>query len=234
MKYTFNSRVRYSEVDHTGTMTVANVINYFQDCSTFQSEYLGVGLRELRAKNRGWLLASWQVEFVRAPKMGENITIGTFAHGFKGFFGMRNFFMNDEEGKPLAYANSLWFFMNTETGRPTRPDKEDTDPYGLEEPLEMEYKDRKIKLPEEFVEMESFPIRKYHIDTNEHVNNAQYVQMAIEVVPKDMQIKELRVEYKLAAVLGDVIYPKVATEDGRTVVKLSDENDVPYAVVEFS
>ena len=33
--YEFDSRVRYSEVDHHGTMTVPALINYFQDCSTF-------------------------------------------------------------------------------------------------------------------------------------------------------------------------------------------------------
>ncbi|MDD3402105.1 MAG: thioesterase [Hespellia sp.] len=234
MKYTFDSRVRYSEVDHTGTMTVPNVINYFQDCSTFQSEDLGIGLKELREKRRGWLLASWQVEFVRAPKMGEKITVGTFAHGFKGFFGMRNFFMNDEAGNALAYANSMWFFMDTKKGRPTRPEAKDTALYGLEEPLEMEYKDRKIRLPEQTEEKEPFPVRRYHIDTNEHVNNAEYVQMAMEFLPRDLKVKELRVEYKLAAVLGDVIYPKVAVENQRSVVELCDKNGALYAVAEFS
>ncbi|MDD3361912.1 MAG: thioesterase [Hespellia sp.] len=234
MKYTFDSRVRYSEVDHTGAMTVPNVINYFQDCSTFQSEELGVGLKELRAKNRGWLLASWQVEFIRAPKMGERITIGTFAHGFKGFFGLRNFFMDDEAGEHLAYANSMWFFMDNEKGRPARPEPEDTQMYGVEPPLKMEYKDRKIKIPEQVQERESFPVRRYHIDTNEHVNNAEYVQMAMEFLPREIKVKELRVEYKRAAVLGDVIYPKVAMEADRSVVMLCDKEGAPYAVAEFS
>ena len=42
--YTFESRVRYSEVDHTELITLPAIINYFQDCSTFQSEDLGVGI----------------------------------------------------------------------------------------------------------------------------------------------------------------------------------------------
>lgn len=234
MKYTFDSRVRYSEVDHTGRMTVPNVINYFQDCSTFQSEDIGVGLETLKAKHRGWLLASWQVKFVRAPKMGEKITVGTFAHAFKGFFGSRNFFMDDADGQHLAYANSVWFFVDSEKGRPVRPEPEDIEPYGIEEPLEMEYRERKIKLSEQTTACEPFPIRRYHIDTNEHVNNAQYVQMAMEFLPRDMEVKELRVEYKLAAVLGDVIYPKVAMEENRSVVELCDEAGAQYAVVEFS
>ena len=39
--YEFNSRVRYSEIDHHGTLTLPALINYFQDCSTFQSEDCG-------------------------------------------------------------------------------------------------------------------------------------------------------------------------------------------------
>ena len=54
--YEFDSRVRYSEVDHHGTMTVPALINYFQDCSTFQSEDLGIGTTVLKEEKRAWLL----------------------------------------------------------------------------------------------------------------------------------------------------------------------------------
>ena len=42
--YTFDSRIRYSETDSEGKLTMASIINYFQDCSTFQSEDLGLGV----------------------------------------------------------------------------------------------------------------------------------------------------------------------------------------------
>ena len=76
-------------------------------------------------------------------------------------------------------------------------------------------------------------MRKYHIDTNEHVNNCQYVQMALEGLEKPVEVEKMRVEYKKSAVYGDVIYPKVAYEEDRTVVELSDENGNAYAVVEL-
>ena len=43
-QYTFKSRVRFSEVDHTKRITLPGIVNYFQDCSTFQSEELGLGV----------------------------------------------------------------------------------------------------------------------------------------------------------------------------------------------
>ena len=60
-KYSFQSRVRFSEVDHTKRITLPAVINYFQDCSTFQSEDIGYGFDFLTAKKRAWILSSWQV-----------------------------------------------------------------------------------------------------------------------------------------------------------------------------
>ena len=43
-EYTIRSRVRFSEIDHTRKMTLPGIINYFQDCSIFQSEEIGYGL----------------------------------------------------------------------------------------------------------------------------------------------------------------------------------------------
>ena len=52
-------------------------------------------------------------------------------------------------------------------------------------------------------------------------------------LPGDLQIAQLRVEYKKAAVLGDMIYPKLSKEADRIVVELCDEQAKPYAVLEF-
>ena len=46
--YEFESRVRYSEIGHRGTMTLPALINYFQDCSTFHSEEVGLGMERLK------------------------------------------------------------------------------------------------------------------------------------------------------------------------------------------
>ena len=53
------------------------------------------------------------------------------------------------------------------------------------------------------------------------------------MVREDYQVKEVRVEYKKAAVFGDVFTIKMKEEEERIVVGLYDEGDLPYAVVEF-
>lgn len=231
--YTFDSKVRFSEVDHTGRITLPGIINYFQDCSTFQSESIGLGVDYFAEHNRAWILTYWQVVIEEYPRLAQEINIATWATEFKSMLGKRNFCMTDTEGKKLAYANSVWAYMDMKKGRPVRPSAEEVDPYGSGEPLEMDYQPRKIKLPESAVKKEPFAVRKYHIDTNEHVNNCQYVQMALEVLPEETRVRQIRVEYKKSAVLGDVIFPKVAREENRIVTELCDENGKPYAVIEI-
>ena len=232
MAYTFESRVRFSEVDHTEQMTLPSLVNYFQDCSTFQSEELGLGINTLKERKKAWVLSSWQIVVNRYPRFGERISTASWATGFDGFFGTRNFQMTDQEGQ-AAWANSVWIFMDIERGRPVRPLAQDVEAYGMEKPLEMEFAPRKIVLPKETLEQEGFAVRADQIDTNEHVNNCQYIQMASEVMPECARSGQIRVEYRKSAVLGDRIYPKTAVETDRKIVELCDAYGRPFAVIEF-
>ena len=166
MKYSFDSCVRFSEVGEDQKLTLGSVINYFQDCSTFQSESLGAGVEFLRKQHRVWVLSSWQVVIERYPVLCEKIRITTWAYGFKRFLGNRNFTMEDEAGNVVAYANSIWTYLNTETGLPVAVSKEQVDAYGLEEKFPMEYAPRKIAVPEGGMEYELFPVRSHNLDTN--------------------------------------------------------------------
>ena len=43
-KYTFESRVRYSECGEDGSLTLGAIVDYFQDTATFHGEHLGIGV----------------------------------------------------------------------------------------------------------------------------------------------------------------------------------------------
>ena len=233
-QYTYESRVRYSETDLERKLTVPAIINYFQDASTFQSESFGLGIEYCQEQKKAWFLSSWQIVIERYPELAEPMDISTWPTGFKGMFGDRNFILEDKEGNILAWANSLWIYMDLEKGRPTKPSKEDIETYGVSEPLEREFAPRKIDVPDcDFQVMESVKVMKYHIDTNGHMNNCHYVSVAMEILPDDERFTQVRVEYKKSAVYGDIIIPKVCKEEERTVVLLCDEADKEFAVVEF-
>lgn len=231
--YSFDSRVRYSEVAQDRKLSITGIINYLQDCSTFQSEDLNLGLGYLTEHHRAWWLSSWQIVIGRYPLLGEKITISTWPYDFKGIYGYRNFTIRDSQGAYLVKANSVWFFFDTEAGRPVRVGENDVRGYGAagDKKLEMEYAPRRITLPAQYREAPPVAVARHHIDTNRHVNNAQYVEIAREALPEGIRIRELRVEYKKAAVLGDVMVPRISDECGSFTVSLCDGEGAPYAVV---
>ena len=234
MIYQFDSRVRYSEVDEDRKLSLTGVINYMQDCSTFQSEDLNMGIDYLTEKHRAWLLSSWQIIVDRYPKLGERIVVSTWPYDFKGIYGLRNFTIQDKAGNYLVRANSIWFFYDLEAERPARIRLEDVERYGTgEERLDMEYAPRRITVPEEYEEKEPVLVMKHHLDTNHHVNNAQYVEIVREFLPEHFQIGEMRVEYKKAAVLHDQLYPFIYKDDQIIKILLGDAEGQAYAVVEF-
>lgn len=116
MNYSFNSRVRYSETGENGKLTLPGVLNYFQDCCTFHAESVGLGGDVLKARDRAWVLSSWQVIVDEYPAMGTEIRITTAPYDFKGFMGMRNFTIETMDGKKLAWANSNWTHLAISTG----------------------------------------------------------------------------------------------------------------------
>ena len=239
--YTFQSRVRYSEVDSSCSMDLYSILNYFQDCSNFHSEDAGVGIEYLRARHRVWLLSSWQVELVDSPKLFDQITIGTWPYDFKGLYGYRNFVLyNDNHDHTIAaYANSIWFLMDTDTMKPMKVTDDDMAAYPVEPPYPMEYAARKIALPDAKAVQRSIfpeiPVSKTMLDSNNHVNNAQYVRLAQSCLPEGFPVRGMRAEYRKSAVLGDAICPVQITSPDLSLchILLNGSDGQTFAVVEF-
>lgn len=51
--YSFESRVRYSEIGEDGRLTLPGILNYFQDCCTFQSASIGQGMDVVKKEKQG-------------------------------------------------------------------------------------------------------------------------------------------------------------------------------------
>ena len=233
--YDFTGRVRFSETDASGRLSLAGLIDYFQDCATFHSDDAGLSVAELRRRRTVWVLSAWQVVITRLPEMGERVRCVTNPYDIRGFLGFRNFILETENAERLSIANSVWTVVDPETGKPARIGEDVPGKYGLGQALEMPYAPRKIK-----VEGEPMPkpapvtVFGHMLDTNGHMNNAHYVSLAEDCLPEPVSCRQLRVEYKSPARRGDAIYPKLYAAGEKRTVVLSDSGGKPYAVVEFS
>ena len=231
--YQFESRVRFSETDQRRKLTLEAIVDYFQDCSTFQTEDLGVGFSYLLPHNLTWVLSYWQIIVEEYPDLGDTIHIGTIPYDFKGFFGKRNFFMENMERRRIVTADSLWTLIDMEKMLPMKIPKDVSEAYPKEEKIEMDYLPRKISIFGKEEEKNTIVIERHHLDCNDHVNNGQYIKMAAIYLPEKFTIRQMRAEYKNQAHLNDIIYPYTYKESHKFIVSLCDSKKKPYVVIEF-
>ena len=72
-----------------------------------------------------------------------------------------------------------------------------------------------------------------HLDTNRHVNNAQYVLMALQALEQDFVPHRICVQYQQQARLGDTVFPRIYQDGASWAVALCDEQGEPYATIEL-
>lgn len=239
--YTFKSVVRFSETGKDSKLTIPHLISYFQDCSNFHSNSIGLYKEKLIGMDRAWFLSSWQIVINSRPNIDEEIEVETRAYEIKGFYGLRNFIMYNEAKEVCAYANSIWFYVDTKKGKPVKYEQEEGTGFEIDEEFPMEKADRKIVIPEnaeKIVKADRLKVRESHLDSNYHMNNREYVRIALDFMPESFEInnlRQIRVEYKKAAVLDEVMVPVYYfdTESKKIFVSLENEAGENFAKVEF-
>lgn len=239
--YSFKSKVRFSEIGKDDKLTIPHLISYFQDCSTFHGNKAGFDKKKLMSIERAWFLGSWQIIINSRPEIDEEIEIETRAYEIKGFYGLRNFILYNKAGEVCAYANSIWFYVDTKKGKLVKYEQKEGAGFEIDDEFSMEKSDRKIVIPENIkkvIKADIFKVRESHLDFNNHMNNREYVRMAIDFTPKPIEmdrLRQIRVEYKKAAILGDVIFPTYYFDDEnrKIYVSLDSEAGEIFAKVEF-
>jgi acyl-ACP thioesterase len=238
--YSYDSTVRYSECDANGNLTLLAMINYLQDGSIFHSEALGRGVRYMYERDQAWLIAAWQIEIERLPHFNEHIVIETWCYSVARTLAARNFVISNDEGEQLVRADSLWFVFDTAKGRPIRIPAEQMVFESGEPRLDMPPTSRRLPVEGGFVEAEPITVGELHLDSNRHVNNAQYLGMATnaiaqvfghEAMSQTTSIARICVQYKRQALLGDAIVPRVHAGEGVCTVDLADQEGDTFSVV---
>ena len=231
--YSLKYKVTTSTCDSEGRLKLYSALQMMQDCSEMWIDSEPGVKQYFTEQDMAQLLATRQVEIIRVPEFKEELTVTSTVYDVKPMFGFRNTFIYDAEGEPCYKTWSMGAFVDKSTGKLKRIDDNTIASMALEPQLEMNYKDRRIKLPKEGGETrEPIKVLRADIDYNKHVNNANYVRMAMELLPLDFEVRGLRVEYRVAAKLGDILVPTIYQAAGTFTVSLSVGNEIS-AIIEF-
>lgn len=234
--YSFDSRIRYSETDVDSRLTIKSLIDYFQDCSVFHTEKIGGGIKHLQSRGLGWMVAAWQIHIYELPVLGDPVTTSTWPVNF-GMTCQREFTMCRPDGSKLAEADSLWFMYDFKQGGPIHLPEDEIAKFDddVAEGLGLPKTRMSIKAKGEGAKAEPILVGSEFLDSNNHVNNANYINFAYAASEMKGTPSQIDVIYRNPATLGDTIVPVVHAgaeqpEGTVTVELLSEQGDV-YSVV---
>ena len=233
--YSLNFKVTPSRCDSDGRLKLFSALQMMQDCSEMWIDSEPGVRKYFTQHNMAQLLASRQVEILRVPEYKEELTVSTSVFDMKPMFGFRNTFIYDSDGQPCYRTWSMGAFVDRRNGKLTRVDEATIATMNLEPRQEMNYGDRRIILPKEGGEQhDAIRVMKADIDYNHHMNNANYIRMAMELLPDGVEVKGLRVEYRVAAKLGDMLSPTLFRLADDTIIVALYIGDEVSANIEFT
>lgn len=239
-KFKKEFEVHYYQIDKNTQVTPLSIVRMLEEMAVCHSEYVGVGVNEMKQKNMGWVLCRWDIIIEKYPVWQDLITIETWSSNIEKFSATREFYIRDTDGNICVRASSLWVLVNLGRRRPVRVPSEMIEQYGQNPEKAINPSDEKIVFNEVCLNQEIFKVRKSDIDTNEHVNNASYIEWALEIVPGEIcdhyQLIGLEIVYKKEAVLGNTIISAYEITKGNLNeeiilhIIMSEDGNVEFAV----
>lgn len=253
--YSYKTRVRYSELDEAGKLSILGLFNYLQDTAIFHCEEVGRSVSALAHDGRAWYVLGWEIDIYQLPCLGDEIVLETWVPNIKGRVSQRRLRLSDRHGKTLVDVNSSWVLFDVASGKAIRIPEEEIDYYRAELTNDAT-KAQRISRIGFTTPYKATPITisEHYLDTNHHVNNARYIELALAATEEiaaqtdseastnaaeltelthSLEGARLLVEYRKMALLGDIIYPEVHPYQGSACIRLNDENGDAYAIVQL-
>ncbi len=110
-----------SAIDVNGHANNLEYLRWMQAVATAHSDAQGWTLARYAETRTSWVIRSHHVEYLRPAYAGETLSLLTWIGGFEEQVSPRHYlFWRDRDRKVLARAQTVWVFVDAETGRATR------------------------------------------------------------------------------------------------------------------
>jgi len=171
-----------------------------QDAADINATGLGCGYSQLLEKDITWVLSRMKVEYIKPPVFQQNTVMETWQKGMKGPFSIRDFEVRDADtSEILVRSTTSWLLIDLSSRSLVRMDR-------LIGPLLNGTAVLKDAIPEPASRIRPFPdtfrasshvVQFSDIDYNMHVNNAKYMEWAIDAVGGELVLNHDLASYEI-------------------------------------
>ncbi len=183
-----NTTIGYSSINAQGQLKIVSLMDLLQDFASEHAHLLGLSGLDLARKNLAWVIARYQISIIKSPCWLDNLTLTTTRIPFKNIYEIRYFTLSYPDGNVAIKAKSAWVMVNRSTAKPVRLSRFIPDSLLKDREVDETLFFKDLQSPET-IDMElPFRIRMHDLDLNRHVNNAIYVEWAVETVPETVPL----------------------------------------------
>lgn len=204
--------IQYYEMDFNKVLKPSTLMNLLEDIASTNAETNGFGYSFVSARNYAWFLIKYHMEFDQYPSDITEILLKTEARGTSKIIANRDFEICSTDGKRLGRVVSNWVMIDLEN-KNILPLSKIIDFMPAFEKREGDLQFNKITPVENMTCEKVFEIRYDDIDVNQHVNNANYIIWAFEVIPYEFKsqhrIKTIDIVYKKEIAFGHNVISKL-------------------------
>ena len=214
-------------------------LSILQDAAEMHSASIGCGVTDIDTTNYSWALLNWKFKIISRPKYGETVTIRTWSRYSTKLYSYRDFEVLNSDGEVVAIATSKWVLIDVAKRKIAKIEEsliskylpEDKSVFGI---VELD----KLTEPEGSTNVIDYKIRKADIDVNNHVNNLNYIDIALEAFPEDANVfnscSEMEILYKHQIKLDDDVTASYCNENGENYVVIKSDNGKDlHSIIKF-
>ena len=180
-EYKRTLRLKAEHVDCFRRLRLSVLMRLFQECCIAHTEELGMGREKTLDRGFLWVINSETIEITRLPEYDEEITLLCRPGETLHFFFPRQMTVLDREGNAVIRIGAIWSLIDTETRELIDPGEEGITISGENRPddVRASVSLRDAELP--YV-TERKTASYSQIDINGHMNNTNYMDMALDLI----------------------------------------------------
>ncbi len=222
--WTDTYRVNWSDSDAGGRLSLPGLFGAMQETAWHHANHIGFGFESFTESKQVWVLVRLLVKMDYFPRWEEPFLIDTWPRGSEGLTAYREFRIHKPDGTTIGLATSSWMILDAETRRPRKDErlKEFNTWVNQEQTLGGEAP--RIMMPEQTESFGFHKVRASDVDQHGHVNNANYVRMAMDAFPvkqfRDAEPSQFCINYLAEAFEGDEIELLCSSSAGFPVMKI--------------
>lgn len=217
---TVGDRVKFYECDYMGRMKISTMLKIAAELAGYDYTLKGYGHEILWEQKMVFLLSRISLRINRYPKSQEEMIDSTWECGKKGALFLRGTQMLFENGETAVSMKSGWVLANPITRSIYKPS---VYAFNMPQLLDKEILSNDIgKIAyDNLTLVGTRQVRISDLDENGHVYNANYADMAGDVMAKEdyeRDVDNFRINYVNEAKLGDIIDLYSEKSENREVI----------------